>query len=60
MVKEDILFLMNVALLPFSTSALNEGSTTLTFDEASSSARTLLFTSGSHQIAVAFYAGSVA
>jgi hypothetical protein len=39
---------MNVALLPFSTSALNEGSTALTFDEASSSVRTLLFTGGSH------------
>lgn len=59
----NILFLMSVAFLPFPTSVFSQESTTLSFDEASTSVQILLFTggsSGSQQFAVAFYAGSAA
>jgi uncharacterized membrane protein len=59
----NILFLMSVAFLPFPTSVLSLESTTLNFDDASSSVQLTLFSGGStasQQFAVAFYAGSVA
>jgi uncharacterized membrane protein len=59
----NILFLMSVAFLPFPTSVLSKESTTLDFNETSSSVQILLFTGGnssSQQFAVAFYAGSAA